>query len=180
MNLTDWVPPTLTRDYFPRRDAPPPQRQEVAYYRRVGWSRTVRGIRVKRMRKIKWLGVKGLIEATVKNPRDVFPIEANEELPHVYKVRSQRTREKYIVKWKGKCTNSKCSCKDWSWNQVCKHIRAVRRHRKTTKKYLKEEDKDAFEDENLDNTFSEEEDQVLNEAEQLQGQILGLRWGQEY
>lgn len=132
------------------------------------------------MNKIVWLGIAGLMEGRAKNPRDVYPAEANEEMVHVYRVRSQRTRDKYIVKWKGTSTKSKCTCKDWSWNQVCKHIRAVRRHRRITRQNLDEEDMDALENEELDNTFEDVEDQVLNEAEQLQGQILGLRWGPEY
>lgn len=186
MNLENWVPPTLVRDYYPRKPGyPAPVAQDIPYYRRVGWSRTVRGKRVKRQRKILWVGADGLITVPTFNPKHVYPIEATPLTPHTYKVRSQRWAENfnkvwYKVKWKGSCTTSSCKCPDWAWNQVCKHIRAVRRHRRITKRSLPEEDKDAFEDENLETTFSEEDDKVLNEGEEIQGQLLGLRWGPEY
>lgn len=58
--------------------------------------------------------------------------------PVEFRVKSQSEKKlRYRVQWTGASNGSTCTCKDYKWSQVCKHIRAVRRWRRAQKNYAR-------------------------------------------
>lgn len=178
LDLKDWVPSHLTREYHPDRYAnpnKPPTRQDVGYYRRVGWCRTRRGKKIHKKGGV-WQISNGITKFSPGecDPEYGFPGDASHSTPIRYRVPSQVSDRHYKVDWTGHSTSSSCTCKDFHWGQVCKHVRTVRRWREEMKKAQPHA---VGEDEVLDQTFSEEEDKVHNEAEELEAKALAIQWG---
>lgn len=151
-----------------------PVKQRVDYYLRVGWSRTRRGEKTRR--NVAWIGNYFItFRHGFTDPVTAFPEPADEMSPLKFRVQSQSGRGSYIVHWTGHSNTSTCSCPDYKWKQVCKHIRSVRLWRESQKESLV--NKEDLEGELLDRTFEELTPEDLgNQAEELdrQGRILAF------
>lgn len=118
---------------------PGPTAQPIPYYRRVGWNRTRRGQKLLGKSKAgRWASRVLLCSDGVSN----FPVAFNDPAtaplhgasamnPIKFRVKSQSEKNRlYRVDWTGASLGSSCTCRDYKWDQVCKHIRAVRRWRR--------------------------------------------------
>lgn len=177
----DWTPLT-TRAYQKRlvngqgsalqEHGDGPVKQPIPYYTRVGWNRTKRGKKCS----LRVVQIETPYDVTdpVDNPAFGDNQEATVEAPSIFKVHSQSKDKWYKVIWAGSSASSSCKCKDYKWNQVCKHIRAVRRWRLKTKDMWH----GGLDYEQLDKTFaSDDEDDMGNLAEQIDRNIKILQFG---
>lgn len=110
---------------------PKETRQSDEYYRLLGWDRKQRGVRVIQWKLISQFNPEGYESHWVYKPsqQDLF-LE-----PALYRVYSQWGPKRqngiyYLVRWKGSVKKSECTCVDWGWNQLCKHVRGVAYFRK--------------------------------------------------
>ncbi len=140
-----------------------PEKQPLEYYKQVGYNRTRRG---KKTSVVEQVGTTFITYSRPIRDPTLAPSEpADEFSPLRFRVMSQVNPGKwYTVYWTGRAISSSCTCRDYNWKQVCKHIRGVRRWRRKQRNALVE--KGDLEDELLDASF--EEGTVYDTANQIE------------